>query len=619
MMVQALQAQNFRQFLHLNIQLIPASGVLLVVGGNQTGKSAIGEAITFALFGLTDRISTKTLHQLVRWGHEEAIVQLAFQINDKTLLIERTISAAGHMSVVLWDRATGQVIADAAHRVQAVLQNLLGYGYKVFSQTFYWSQQLTEAPNADLEAIQAMAGVQIYQQVHDLIEHDTRIALSESEQVEKTLQEHQAQLAQGVIDPLRLKWLQETQAELSGSQEQHYALAEQITEEAQHYEKRYPIYHQIKRQVHYLLWGAGVLLVLMVILLLLVTLSIEFPQWLTASLAEYSHPVIWGTVLLGGAAAIAAFFAYRLTNEELNPLHSKVGLLAQRLYTGYRMMSRSLYELLHPATVDWLREKQLVPESADMLMDMYSLANWSHKVESYTIEPTDLRHIADGLVVNLQRRQQALSLLVSRINDDIHREQTKTHDIQSLQQQQLERQMAFKMAQTQLQIQIMAQGLVSRAHQQAAQRFNSAINHSVRSYIEAMTEGQYQGVELAEDLMLYALHEPAQSRTPFKVLKVEAQRQMAMALRLSLARALAVKHGASYYSLFWDAPLVNFHEPSLSDTLQHLNALSAQLAIQLWITLPYLPEKSAGLVLLDCRSGDDVLDIKPMLLGADEA
>lgn len=158
MMVQALQAQNFRQFLHLNIQLIPASGVLLVVGGNQTGKSAIGEAITFALFGLTDRISTKTLHQLVRWGHEEAIVQLAFQINDKTLLIERTISAAGHMSVVLWDRATGQVIADAAHRVQAVLQNLLGYGYKVFSQTFYWSQQLTEAPNADLEAIQAMAG-----------------------------------------------------------------------------------------------------------------------------------------------------------------------------------------------------------------------------------------------------------------------------------------------------------------------------------------------------------------------------------------------------------------------------------------------------------------------------
>ena len=615
MIVQALQAQNFRQFLHLNIQLVPANGVILVVGGNQTGKSAIGEAITFALFGLTDRISTKTLHQLVRWGHEEAIVQLAFQINDRTLLIERTISAAGHMSVVLWDRATGQVIADAAHRVQAVLQNLLGYGYKVFSQTFYWSQHLTESTTADIEAIQAMAGVRVYQQAHDLIEQDNRTAWSESEQLEKNLQDHQLRLEQGVVDPLRLKWLKETQVELSGSQEQHYALAEQIGEEALHYEKRYPIYHQLKRQVNYLLWGAGLLLVLMLILLVLVSLSIEFPQWIQASLADYSSPTIWMTMLLGSGAALAAFFAYRLSTEELNPLHSKVGLLAQRLYTGYRMMSTSLYELLHPATVDWLREKQQAPESADMLMDMYSLAKWSNKVESYTIEPTDLRHIADGLVVNLQRRQQTLAGLVSLINDDIHREQAKTQETQVLQQQQLERQMVFRTAQTQLQIQMMAQGLISRAHQHTAYRFNSAINQSTRSYIETMTDRQYQGIELADDLRLYAIHEPAQSRTPFTVLKKEVQRQIAMALRLSLANALATKHGASYHSLFWDAPLVSFSEPLLSQTLAQLKALTQDFATQLWITLPYVPEDSRGLVLLDCRSGDDVLDIKPISLG----
>lgn len=616
MIVQALQAQNFRQFLHLNIQLIPSEGVILVVGGNETGKSAIGEAITFALFGLTDRITAKTLYQLVRWGHEEAIVQLAFQVNDKALLIERSITASGHMSVVLWDRSSGQVIADVAHRVQAVLQNLLGYGYKVFSQTFYWNQQLAESSSADLEAIQAMAGVKIYQQVHDLIEHDTRIAFAESEQAEKALQEQQAQLLQGVVDPLRLKWLQETQSELSGSQEQHYALAEQITEEAQHYEKRYPIYHQIKRHVHYLLWGAGILLILMLLLIAMVGLSIEFPQWIQASLAEYSHPIIWIIILLGGAAALATFFAHRLTAEELNPLHSKVGLLAQRLYTGYRMMSTSLYELLHPATVDWLREKQLAPEGAETLMDMYSLANWSNKVESYTIEPTDLRHIADGLVVNLQRRQQTLAGLVSRIKDDIHREQVQAQDTQTLQQQQLERQTASRMAQTQLQIQMMAQGLIGRAHQQAAQRFNSAINHSARSYIEALTAGHYQGVELADDLELYILHEPAQSRTPFKVLTIEAQRQIAMALRLSLARALAVKHGANFYSLFWDAPLVSFSEPLLSQTLRHLRDVIAQFSAQLWITMPYPPADTQGLVLLDCRSGDDVLDIKPVVLGA---
>ncbi|WP_020558928.1 AAA family ATPase [Thiofilum flexile] len=614
MIVQALQAQNFRQFLHLNIQLIPANGVILLVGGNETGKSAIGEAIVFALFGLSDRVGAKTLHQLIRWGQEEAIVQLAFQINDKALLIERTISTAGQMSVVLWDRSTGQVIADAIQQVQTVLQNLLGYGHKVFNQTFYWSQRLTKSSTADLEAIQAMAGVQVYQQVHDLIENDTRTALSKSEQLEKTLQEQAAQLKQRKVDPLRLKWLQETQAELSNSQEQHYALAEQIGEETQHYERRYPLYHQIKRQVSSLHWGAGLLLLLMLILLG-GSLSSGFTLWVESLWTGASKLMIWIALLLGISAAVAVFFAYRLANEEMTPLRSKVGLLAQRLYTGYRMMSVSLHELLHPATADWLREKQIAPESADMLMDMQSLAKWSNRVENYAIEPTDLRHLADGLVVNLQQRQQMTAGLLSRANEDIYREQTKAQEAQAIQQQQLERQTVLGAAQTQLQVQIMAQGLLNRAHHQAAVRFNGAINHSTRAYIEAMTGGEYQGVELADDLQLYVIQESNQSRTPFKTLKAEVQREIAMALRLSLAKALALRHGTNQHSLFWDEALLSFTEPLLSQALAHLNTLAHQSTTQLWVSLPQIPENGKDLVLLDCRPDDNVLDIRPIRLG----
>jgi DNA repair exonuclease SbcCD ATPase subunit len=610
MIIQALQAQNFRQFLHLNIQLIPTNGLIVVVGGSETGKSAIGEAITFALFGVTDRVTSKASYKLVRWGQSEAIVQLAFQINDKPLLIERTITADGHMSVVLWDRMTGQVIADAAHRVQAVLQNSLGYGYKVFSQTFYWNQQLTEAETADLEAVEAMAGVQIYQQVHTLVEHDASIVLTESERLERAIKLQQVEAATLTVDPLRLTWLQETRAELSGSQQQHLALAEQINEEAQSYERRYPQFNKLKSRINRLLSVAGVMLLTMIVLLVLAAVSIEYPEWLQATLARYSHPTIWGAALLGvGAVGIIAL-TYRLSVYDLNPLHSKAGLLAQRLYSGYRIMSTPLDKLLHPATVDWLNEKNLVGENAEMLMDMQSLANWSPKVENYLVEPTDLHHLADGLAINLQRRHQFLSSLVSRIEDDIHREQAKTQDTQALQQQEAESQSALRIAQTQLQVYLTAQGLAKRAQQQAAQRFNNATSQSTRPFIEIMTQGQYQGVELAENGLLYALHEPAQTRTPFEQLSPINQRQIAMALRFNLAKALATAHKNQFQCLFWDMPLINFTEPTFSQTLASLRGVLGAPITQLWVTLPYVPENIDGLALLDCRSGDDVLDIK---------
>lgn len=613
MIIQALQAQNFRQFLHLNIQLIPANGVIAIVGGNETGKSAIGEAITFALFGVTDQVPGKASYKLVRWGQEEAIVQVALQINDKPLLIERTITAAGHMTIVMWDRLTGQVMADNAKRVQAILQNLLGYGYKVFSQTFYWSQQLAESNTADLESIRAMAGVQIYQQAQELVDHDASITVLKSERIEKTVKDQQTQLTDLKIDPLRLPWLQETRAELLGAQQQHVALSEQIAEESQAYEQRYPLFKKLKRKVNRSLWMAGALLIGMVALVVLAGLSIEYPEWIKTSLAQYSNPVIWGALLLGLAAGGVLFWAYRLSTREVNPLLSKAGLLAQRVYAGYRIMSTPLYQLLHPATVDWFKEKRIPAESPDILMEMKALSKWSPQVESYTIKPPDLHEITDGLSVNLQRRHQVLGTLVSQIDEDIRREQSKAQDIQKTQQQQSESQTQLKAVQGQLQMQLVAQGLIKRAQQQAAQRFNSAISLSTRPLIELMTQGQYQAVELADDLILYALY--AGGRTPFQLLSVEHQRLIAIALHLNLAKVFAKAQGTPFQFMFWDGVLTTFAEPLLSQTLADFRQLLASPLTQLWITLPYMPQEVQGLVIVDCRSGDDVLDVKAVQVG----
>ena len=53
MLIESLLAENFRKYETLEINDIPVNGVITVSGANESGKTSIGEAICFALFGRT--------------------------------------------------------------------------------------------------------------------------------------------------------------------------------------------------------------------------------------------------------------------------------------------------------------------------------------------------------------------------------------------------------------------------------------------------------------------------------------------------------------------------------------------------------------------------------------
>ncbi len=61
MIINRLKAENVLKYARLELDPIPAAGLIAIIGDNESGKSSIGESICFALFGRTFSLDTGDL------------------------------------------------------------------------------------------------------------------------------------------------------------------------------------------------------------------------------------------------------------------------------------------------------------------------------------------------------------------------------------------------------------------------------------------------------------------------------------------------------------------------------------------------------------------------------
>ena len=65
MLIKSLEAHNFRKYEVLTVNDLPEYGLIAISGLNESGKSSIGEAIFFALFGRIFNITKLSIiHQI---------------------------------------------------------------------------------------------------------------------------------------------------------------------------------------------------------------------------------------------------------------------------------------------------------------------------------------------------------------------------------------------------------------------------------------------------------------------------------------------------------------------------------------------------------------------------
>ena len=83
MIIRSINAENFMKFSRLNLSSLPGSGVIGIIGPNESGKSTIGEAILFAFFGRTKMSKECPLESLIHWGSEFMRVEIDFILRDR--------------------------------------------------------------------------------------------------------------------------------------------------------------------------------------------------------------------------------------------------------------------------------------------------------------------------------------------------------------------------------------------------------------------------------------------------------------------------------------------------------------------------------------------------------
>ena len=81
MIITRLEASNLLKYRQLSLKL-PERGLIAISGQNESGKSSIGEAVCFALFGRTFSLGPDELSKVIRWGESRCSIRLDFRTPD---------------------------------------------------------------------------------------------------------------------------------------------------------------------------------------------------------------------------------------------------------------------------------------------------------------------------------------------------------------------------------------------------------------------------------------------------------------------------------------------------------------------------------------------------------
>lgn len=100
MFIELLSVQNFKSIEDLNIDFKNLNGLYEITGPVGSGKTAIGEALLFALFGT---VKDKTNEDLLRWGQKKAQVYIELESRGHKVVIERELTKSGSKCEVAVD------------------------------------------------------------------------------------------------------------------------------------------------------------------------------------------------------------------------------------------------------------------------------------------------------------------------------------------------------------------------------------------------------------------------------------------------------------------------------------------------------------------------------------
>ena len=639
MLIKSLHAENFRKYKDLSVNDIPEQGVIAVSGANESGKTSIGEALCFALFGRTFVLDKENIAKLILWGQKKAKVSLTFIGNDdKEYTLTRHIEKNNdtdidkqeedQKSVILKkaddkkDTDASEMVFSGQQDVAEALDAIIGFDYSAFSNSFYLVQRELTAPDPNSHTIKQMAGIGDYARINDEVIVATKESKDTLQEVNPQCAELEAQIAEIDLDETWLPELIDAAETLESEQRDKNRLVTELNESAETYAqnaKPFKTSQKLHGFFRFLSWFLLPLVILSWILWAVLKYSPETLMGLISSnfadvmssFSQWANNWLLPTAILATLGLIISFFIKIKSSRKMRHLNVAANEFADHLSNGYRHVTTEVETLLPERVVQMVQERSDTAQTLLILPPREQFSNIGQLVEAsnnYQADSEELLAAVARVDDVLKKQDVDIKAHSKALEADITAEKERSDAAGELRAQLMRLKKVVSVCEHNIKVQDTSLEMLKRAAEESIEAFNNNIAKSSAKTLPKFTEGRYHKVKIDEDLNVQVFSDEKEGYMDFDEISSGTQRQIMLALRMAMSAELAKNTGNEKQFIFLDEPFAFFDQWRTKSTLKALPDVS-DVITQVWVVAQEFPDDSDVNKIIECPLDEEILSV----------
>jgi len=617
MIITHIKADNLLKYTHLELTDIPRQGVIAISGENESGKSTIGETVCFALFGRTFSIGEEEITRVIRWGESRCSVHLGFAIGDKDYEIARFLDNEGNHGARLYPAGEEEhPFAKGINAVSEALDDLLGYQFEEFVESFYLAQREITTPHPHSLAIKTMAGISALEKVADELSADLKNEQRKQPDIDEQINAVEADIEALKIKPGKLNGLE---MDLDAIRQRGSSLQkndEALNKSSQNYRdalSRYKSAQLIKRFAELFAFLSLVITVATGVAWYLFNrmpdstytrqLSVLMEQYVPLWRDQYTSQLL--LVFSISALFVLSFWLIRSAMKRKISILKKSGiLLAEQVQATSDALDLPVDEKSDELT-DSVQTETTIEGSTESSILSISMVDLSAiRKCKLSKDRTDVlvRNIREQLQNRLSAQQDTQEALESSLSNEQDR-LAKADALMGVTSNLKEKLDEVK---HRIQLREIAEELIIAATRHFSQRFNKDLRELASRTLPLFTEERYEHLHIGDDLSVRAFSSLKRDYMDLEEISSGTQRQIMLAVRLALSQELVNTTGGGVQFIFLDEPFAFFDQTRTRNAMAILPKLSEEIR-QIWVISQEFPEDTHYDRSIDCSREYDSL------------
>jgi len=623
MLIKSLDARNFRKYNKLIINDIPESGVITIEGLNESGKTSIGEAICFALFGRTFFQDEKSLYKVVCWGTDVAEVTLTFKTGDGAIYkLWRSVNRDGKINVKLnkfyedIDIKDDDVTLEDNEIVEGALAKLLGFDFDAFSNSFYLAQRELTSPDPQSYSIKQMAGIAAYSKITDDLKLSNQRDAETVEELQPQVDSNQEKLDEINLDETWLPELIDAEETLSTEQKGREQLLGKLNDNKQLYVNNFSNFNSAKKSSGLFSILGKLSFITTVILGLLWVVNTYYPEVLIefilnnigdstlSSFLLFAEKWLLPAAIISLIVALLSWIISRKSKSRMAFLNEEVKSFAGLLDDGHGYVTTLAESLLPERVVQLLHERDTDPSTLQVLPPREQFNNLTGLISDstdYQADPEEMSAATTRLSEALKKQDGEVSDLSNKILDDISEEKVRADKAGNLRATLHNLFKVIDKCNYSIETQTIAIGIMQRAAADSIEKFNQNISDVSAKTLPNFTESRYSKLKIAEDFSVQIYSDEKNDYMDFDEISSGTQRQVMLSLRIAMSEQLSINTGNEEQFIFLDEPFSFFDQSRTRSTLENLPKVS-KVINQIWISAQEFPDYTKVAKQIECPS-----------------